>query len=59
MTDIKTFQCPNCGSSVTTTGAEKEVKCAYCGTTVIVPAELRNPAPTTSIYVRSVHSNRR
>jgi DNA-directed RNA polymerase subunit RPC12/RpoP len=43
MADTKTFQCPNCGSSVTTTGAEKEVKCAYCGTTVIVPEELRNP----------------
>jgi len=42
----KTFQCPNCGSSVTTTGAEKEVKCAYCGSTVIVPEELRDaPQP--------------
>ena len=46
MSSIKTFQCPNCGSTVTTTGAEKEVQCAYCGSTVIVPEELREaPQP--------------
>ncbi len=46
MSSIKTFQCPNCGSTVTTTGAEKEVQCAYCGSTVIVPEELRDaPQP--------------
>ena len=46
MPDIKTFQCPNCGSTVTTTGAEKEVQCAYCGRTVVVPEELRDaPQP--------------
>jgi DNA-directed RNA polymerase subunit RPC12/RpoP len=44
MAEAKSFQCPNCGSSVTTTGAEKEVKCAYCGSTVIVPQELRDQA---------------
>lgn len=42
MTDTKTFQCPNCGSPLTTTGAEKEVKCPYCGSTAIVPEELRD-----------------
>ncbi len=43
---INTFKCPNCGSPVTTTGAEKEVQCAYCGSTVIVPEELREaPQP--------------
>jgi DNA-directed RNA polymerase subunit RPC12/RpoP len=43
---INTFKCPNCGSTVTTTGAEKEVQCAYCGSTVIVPEELRDaPQP--------------
>ncbi len=41
MTDTKTFQCPNCGSPLTTTGAEKEVTCPYCGSTAIVPEELR------------------
>jgi len=43
---INTFKCPNCGSPVTTTGAEKEAQCAYCGSTVIVPEELREaPQP--------------
>ncbi len=41
MSGIKSFQCPSCGSPVTTDGTEKEVKCAYCGTEVIVPEELR------------------
>jgi len=46
MSDIKSFQCPNCGSSVYTDGTQKEAKCEYCGSTVIVPEELREqPAP--------------
>ncbi len=46
MSEAKTFQCPSCGSPVLTSGAEKEVKCQYCGNTVIVPEELRDqPAP--------------
>lgn len=46
MPDIKSFQCPSCGSSVHTDGTQKEVQCEYCGSTVIVPEELREqPAP--------------
>jgi len=46
MSSIRTFQCPNCGSPVTTTGAEKEVQCTYCGSSVVVPEELRDaPQP--------------
>ncbi|MGA7194650.1 MAG: hypothetical protein WBW94_13560, partial [Anaerolineales bacterium] len=46
MPGIQTFKCPNCGSPVTTSGAEKEVQCSYCGSTVIVPEELRDaPQP--------------
>ena len=51
MSSIRTFQCPNCGSTVTTTGAEKEVQCAYCGSSVIVPEELRDaPQPQPMQY---------
>lgn len=46
MTSDQTFQCPNCGSPLTANGAEKEIKCTYCGSTVIVPEELRDAAPT-------------
>lgn len=49
MADTKSFQCPNCGSPVSTTGAEREVKCAYCGSTVIVPEELRDHTPSIEI----------
>jgi DNA-directed RNA polymerase subunit RPC12/RpoP len=49
MPNTQSFQCPNCGSPVSTTGAEKEVKCAYCGTTVIVPEELRVQSPVINV----------
>lgn len=55
MTDTRTFQCPNCGSPLTTTGAEKEVKCPYCGSTAIVPDELRSP-PQSQPASRSYYS---
>ncbi len=52
MPDIMSFKCPNCGSSVNTDGTSKEAKCEYCGSTVIVPEELRSqPAPfSTSTF---------
>ena len=45
MSGMKTFQCPSCGSPVQVDGTQKEVKCAYCGTEVIVPEELRQAPP--------------
>ncbi|MGB8215097.1 MAG: hypothetical protein WCE68_16230 [Anaerolineales bacterium] len=45
MSEAKSFQCPNCGSALAPDGAAKEVKCAFCGSTVIVPEELRDQAP--------------
>jgi DNA-directed RNA polymerase subunit RPC12/RpoP len=41
----KTFVCPSCGASVTVHGDETEVRCEFCGTSVIVPEELRSKAP--------------
>ena len=40
MSDTKSFNCPNCGSPLMPDGGAKEVKCAFCGSTVIVPGEL-------------------
>jgi len=40
----KTFQCPNCGSALTTEGGEREVQCPFCRSSVIVPNELSGPA---------------
>ena len=38
----KTFECPSCGAAQEYHGGpETSVKCPYCGTTVVVPAELR------------------
>ena len=41
MSEAKTFNCPSCGAALTTTGDEAELKCQFCGNTVIVPPELR------------------
>jgi DNA-directed RNA polymerase subunit RPC12/RpoP len=45
MSEGKMFQCPNCGSPLNAGGTEKQVQCAYCGSSVIVPEELRDQAP--------------
>ncbi len=50
MSDSKSFQCPNCGSPIIPSGSEKQVKCAYCGSTVIVPEELRDQTPPPSDF---------
>ena len=42
MSEVKSFNCPNCGSPLTAQGPSKEIKCAYCGTSVVVPEELRD-----------------
>jgi DNA-directed RNA polymerase subunit RPC12/RpoP len=43
MSDAQLLHCPTCGSSLTIDSNQKEIKCAYCGNMVIVPAELRDP----------------
>ena len=45
MSEAKSFECPKCGSALTASGMEKEIKCVFCGSTVIVPEELRGQAP--------------
>lgn len=47
MSEGKRFVCPSCGSALNPSGDVPQVKCAYCGTMVIVPPELRSaPSPT-------------
>lgn len=41
MPEGEVFECPNCGAPLVATGAESQLKCSYCGSTVIVPPELR------------------
>jgi DNA-directed RNA polymerase subunit RPC12/RpoP len=45
---LKTFNCPQCGASLEFERIENPwVKCHYCNSTVVVPAELRPPPPPT------------
>ncbi len=44
---VHTFACPSCGASLTAQPHQSEVTCSFCGTSVIVPEELRAElAPT-------------
>jgi len=50
MPEIKVFQCPSCGASLSYEGGpEPNVTCQFCGSNVIVPEELRAPAAPPSI----------
>ncbi len=46
MSKVDTFQCPSCGASLDLhRGDDPTTECPYCGTTVIVPHELRDTGP--------------
>ena len=44
MSEGQLFKCPSCGSALSPQGDAAEIKCQYCGNTVIVPEELRAPS---------------
>jgi len=55
MPEPKLFECPACGSPLTTDGEKPELTCPYCGRTVMVPESLRvhpepPPAPPTQTW---------
>jgi DNA-directed RNA polymerase subunit RPC12/RpoP len=41
MSEIQTFTCPNCGASLTTSGTEKTIRCAYCGSSMAIQDQPR------------------
>src|SRR5579859_6399389 len=41
----ETFNCPSCGAPLTATPGQTEVRCEFCGNTVIVPESVRTPLP--------------
>ncbi len=43
----QTFVCPSCGASLQSSGGAATMQCAYCGTSVVVPEDLR-ASPGTS-----------
>jgi DNA-directed RNA polymerase subunit RPC12/RpoP len=45
MSDLPTLTCPNCGAALNAAGDETEIKCHYCGTTVVVPQSAPTPMP--------------
>src|SRR5947207_1267286 len=39
--ETRTFACPQCAAALTVPGDAKMVRCAYCGSEVVVPPDLR------------------
>ena len=48
------FQCPNCSGPIAFEGRGLSVPCPYCGTTVIIPEELRSPAASSPETVQTL-----
>ncbi len=51
MADLPTLTCPNCGAALNATGDEKEIKCNYCGTLVVVPQSAPAQPAMTQIVI--------
>ena len=49
MADLQPLTCPNCGAALNAASDQAEIKCGYCGTTVLVPHS--TPAPATQIVI--------
>ncbi|QLQ06165.1 MAG: hypothetical protein HZY76_08970 [Anaerolineae bacterium] len=41
MAGERIFECPACGAKLSTDGTQIQIKCEYCGNTVVVPDSLR------------------
>ena len=45
---VSTFQCPSCGASLEPPAGAATMKCGYCGTSVVIPTEIRASTPSVS-----------
>ncbi len=41
---LQTFSCPSCGAALTPAAGATTMKCAYCGSSVVIPDDLRQSA---------------
>ena len=54
----ETFNCPHCGGEIQYDGQSATQRCAYCGASVPVPAELRpKRAPSIQVFTPVQYSN--
>ncbi len=58
--NVRAFQCPSCGASLEPAAGTASMKCAYCGTSVVIPEDLRlfpspgqgNPPPAAMDFAQ-------
>ena len=51
---MRLLKCPTCGGPLEPPAGESSMQCAYCGNTVVVPENLRAPAPGVPASSQSV-----
>ena len=54
MADVSALTCPNCGAALEPTANQPEIKCEYCGTTVVVPHTVPQQPTTIVIPIEPV-----
>jgi LSD1 subclass zinc finger protein len=45
----RTFECPSCGASLQPPSGAATMNCAYCGTSVVIPEDLRAGVPANPV----------
>lgn len=53
---MRLLKCPACGGPLDPPAGESSMKCHYCGNAVIIPENLRTPAPGAATSVQSIFS---
>lgn len=53
---MRLLKCPSCGGPLEPPAGEASMKCTYCGSAVIIPENMRTPAPGASASQQSIFS---
>ena len=54
MAELSALTCPNCGAALEAQGDQKEIKCGYCGTVVLVPQAAAEPPAAIVIPIEPI-----
>jgi hypothetical protein len=53
---MRLLKCPACGGPLEPLAGESSMQCTYCGNAVVIPDNLRTPAPGAPVHSQSVFS---
>jgi DNA-directed RNA polymerase subunit RPC12/RpoP len=53
---MRLLKCPACGGPLDSPAGESSMKCPYCGNQVVIPEDMRKPAPGAATASQSIFS---